>query len=73
VLHDDLAQHLAGARVEIITASIDMLNHELNLRVWQRMAGLVWQSRRMTANKQENVGIAPDGVKICEARNERLK
>src|SRR5258708_38938989 len=33
------------------------------------MAGLVWQSRRMTANKHQNVGIAPDGVKIREAMN----
>src|ERR1019366_10415445 len=37
------------------------------------MAGLVWQSRRMTANKHENVGIAPDGVKICGAMSARLK
>ncbi len=37
------------------------------------MAGLVWQSRRMTANKHENVGIAPDGVKICGAMKEMIE
>ena len=34
------------------------------------MAGPVWQSRRMTANTQENVGIAPDGVKIRREMHE---
>ena len=40
VLHDDLAQHLAGAGVEIITASIDMLDHEFNCEFGSEWPGL---------------------------------